>query len=92
MPVIKIGPKHQVTIPSRFFKDLGLKPGDLVEAQLEEGEIHLIPQKLIPKDQAWFWTEEWQRREREADEAISRGELSEAFSTADELIEHLHGQ
>ena len=43
MPVMKIGPKHQVTIPSRFFKDLGLKPGDLVEAQLEEGEIHLIP-------------------------------------------------
>ena len=90
MAVIKIGPKHQVTIPSQFFKTLGLNPGDLVEAQLNEGVIHLIPQKLVPSDQAWFWTEEWQQKEREADKAIANGNLSEAFNTANELIEYLH--
>ena len=92
MPVIKIGPKHQVTIPSQFFKALDLNPGDLVEAQLGEGEIHLIPQRLIPKDQAWFWTKEWQQKEREADEAIAKGELSGPFDTTSELTEHLHSQ
>ena len=92
MPVIKIGPKHQITIPSQFFRDLDLKPGDLMEAQLGKGEIHLIPQKLVPSDQAWFWTEEWQQREKEADEAIAGGELSEPFTTAGELIKHLHEQ
>jgi bifunctional DNA-binding transcriptional regulator/antitoxin component of YhaV-PrlF toxin-antitoxin module len=90
MPVIRIGPKHQVTIPSQFFKVLDLKPGDLVDAQLREGAICLIPQKLVPKDQAWFWTEEWQQKEREADEAIAKGELSGPFDAASELIEHLH--
>lgn len=92
MPIVKIGPKHQVTIPSELFTILNLKPGDLIEAQLRDKEIVLIPQKLIPKDQAWFWTKEWQQKEREADEAIARGELSGPFETADELLKHLHKQ
>ena len=46
------------------------------------------PQK-VPKDQEWFWTPEWQEKEREADEAIHKGEVSGPFSTAEELIEHL---
>ena len=27
----------------------------------------------IPKDERWFWTSEWQRKEREADEDIAQG-------------------
>lgn len=92
MPIVKIGPKHQVTIPTQFFKSLDLRPGDLVEAQLRDESIVLIPQKLIPKDQAWFWTKEWQEKEKEADEAIARGELSGPFETADELVRHLRRQ
>ena len=36
-------------------------------------------------DDAWFWTEEWQRGEREAQAAIDAGETV-SFETADEVI------
>ena len=92
MAIVKIGPKHQVTIPSEVFKTLNLGVGEQVEVQLKDGVIYLIPQKLIPKDQAWFWTKEWQEKEREADEAMALGELSGPFESADELVKHLQGQ
>jgi hypothetical protein len=46
-------------------------------------------------DQAWFWTPEWQAKEREADEAIRLGkferfESEEAFEAALEARQHLH--
>lgn len=45
--------------------------------------------KRIPKDQEWFWTEEWQKKEREVDEALARGEYEE-FETVEELLKALH--
>ena len=39
-------------------------------------------------DTAYFWTEEWQRGEREADEDIRAGRLSPVFTRA-EALKHL---
>ena len=41
-----------------------------------------------PPDQAWFWTDEWQKGEREVDEALANGEYDE-FDNVDELIKDL---
>jgi AbrB family looped-hinge helix DNA binding protein len=92
MPVTRIGPKHQITIPQEIFEQLGLEPGDFLEVQVREDALYLIPQKLIPRDQAWFWTPEWQEQEREADEAIASEELSGPFESVDELVQHLHNK
>ena len=92
MPVTRIGPKHQITIPQETLDQLGLEPGDFLEVQVREDALYLIPQKLIPRDQAWFWTREWQGREREADEAIASEELSGPFESVDELIQHLRNR
>ena len=89
MPITKISPKHQITIPKDAFEKLGLEVGDFLEVEAIEEGLLLIPKKLISKDQAWFWTKEWQAKEREADEAIARGEISEPFESAEELIRHL---
>ncbi len=43
----------------------------------------------IPRDQAWFWSQGWQEKEREADEAIERGEISGPFESPDALLRHL---
>lgn len=91
MPIARIGPKHQVTIPQEVFENLHLEVGDYLDVQATESAILMVPKKLIPKDQAWFYTEEWQEKEREADEAIRCGEVSGPFSTAEELIAHLRG-
>jgi hypothetical protein len=42
----------------------------------------------VPADQAWFWTEHWQRREREVDEHVARGEVAVHEST-DDFLTHL---
>lgn len=92
MATTRIGPKHQITIPQDAFQRLGLQPGDFLEAQVRGEALYLVPQKLVPRDQAWFWSKEWQEREREADEAIAQGELSGPFESVDDLIRHLRGE
>jgi len=36
----------------------------------------LTPPKVIPKDQAWFWSDEWQAGERKVNEELKRGEYA----------------
>ena len=117
MPVVRIGPKHQVTIPKEVFDQLHLKPGDFLEAISQGGKVIMVPRQLtakapvpsltkkeqeilsrakkkigqiqkdilhsqgltkeeikiackvglIDKEQAWWWVEEWQKGEREAE-------------------------
>jgi hypothetical protein len=43
----------------------------------------------VPKDQEWFWSEEWLAGEREVNEALAKGEY-EVFDSVDELIADLH--
>jgi 2,4-dienoyl-CoA reductase-like NADH-dependent reductase (Old Yellow Enzyme family) len=45
--------------------------------------------KRIAKDDEWFWTPEWQQKEREADEDIANGNVYK-FDTAAEAIAGLH--
>ncbi len=40
-------------------------------------------------NQAYFWTKEWQKTEKEASEDIKQGRLSPVFSSAKEGIEYL---
>jgi AbrB family looped-hinge helix DNA binding protein len=89
MAITRVSPKHQITIPKEAFEKLHLEVGDFLEVDVTEEGLLLIPKKLISKDQAWFWTKEWQEKEKEADEAIAKGEVSGPFKSADELIWHL---
>lgn len=41
-------------------------------------------------DQAYFWTEEWQKGEREADEDIAAGRVRH-FDSTDQAIDFLRG-
>jgi len=89
MSMTKIGPKHQVTIPKDVFDQLELQVGEYVEIQAKGTVITIVPAKVIPKDQAWFYTPEWQAKEREADQDIARGKVSGPFASAKDLIDHL---
>ncbi len=62
-----------VTIPRQVREQLDLHEGDNLLVSIEDGRIVLTPAALIPRDQAWFWTPEWQAKEREADEEIVAG-------------------
>jgi AbrB family looped-hinge helix DNA binding protein len=89
MPAIKIGPKHQITIPREVFNSLHLEVGDFLDTQIKDNAIVLVPKKLISKDQEWFWTKEWQGKEKEAEKAIKEGEIEGPFSKASDIIKAL---
>lgn len=89
MQTTRISPKHQITIPKEVFEKLHLEVGDILGVDLTREGLLLVPKKLISKDQDWFWTKEWQKKEKEADDAIERGELSGPFKNARDLIRHL---
>ena len=56
-------------------------------AGLEPGPVHVIIESIDP-EQAWFWTPEWQARERETDEDIAAGRYKD-FTSMDDLISDL---
>lgn len=139
MPIVRIGPKHQVTIPKEVFDRLHLKPGDFLEATAQTGKVVMIPRQftakapapsltkkeqkillearekieyiqkdilhsqgltkeeakvaskvgLIDPDQAWWWTEEWQKKEREAEKDIREGRLHGPFESVKEFKESI---
>ncbi len=78
-----------VTIPPTVRRNYGLdRPGAQVEIIEREGEIVLRPHVAVPADQAWFWTERWQRMEREADESVERGGIAR-FEDAESFLDEL---
>ena len=82
----------QVTLPKEIRKKTNMQPGDFVEVELdEEGHIVLTPKKLVDASQAYFWTEEWQEGEREADEDIKAGRVKR-FTSAAEAIKYLESK
>ncbi len=77
---IHVGSKHQLTLPKEIIKVARLSPGDPLEITYEDDAIILRPQIHIPRDQAWFWTKEWQKGELEAEADIRSGRVTRTRS------------
>ena len=85
MTLARIRAKGQVTLPEEIRRAAHVAEGDYVEVSVEQGSIVMRPKKLIDADQAWFWTEEWQRGEREATDDLAGGRVTPAESADDFL-------
>ena len=88
MGYIEVRKKNQVTLPKALASKLHIQEGDLLEYTIEEGKIIITPKMLVPKDQAWFWSEEWQQGERQVQQEIKENGYDKA-KTAKELFEEL---
>lgn len=88
MTLMRIRPKGQLTLPDSIRRQVHLEEGDYLEVAVEEGAIVMRPKKLIDADQAWFWTDAWQRGEREANADIAQGRVRRSHS-GDEFVESL---
>ena len=84
----EIRSRSQITIPSEIIKKLNLKQGDTLEVEVEGDQIVLRPVVTIPKDQAYFWTKEWQNEERQVQSDIENDKIKSAKSK-DELFKDL---
>ena len=80
--------RSQITIPSEIIKKLNLKQGDTLEVEVEGDQIVLRPVVTIPKDQAYFWTKEWQLEERQVQSDIENDKFKSTTSK-DELFKDL---
>lgn len=88
MTLMKVRPKGQITLPDGVRKAARLSDGDYLEVSVEDGAIVMRPKKLIDADQAWFWTDAWQRGEREASEDIAKGRTRRS-ATGDDFLDGL---
>lgn len=81
--------QSQVTIPVSLIPELeawGRLTTRLFSRLREQAGM---TQKGVPKGQAWYWTKQWQRWEREADDEIAAGKMK-GFDTVEKLIADLN--
>lgn len=89
MARVKLGTRHQITLPSDTIERLGITAGDELELIEAAKVLVLVPRKHIPRDQRWYYTDQWQQMMIEAFEALKKGEVIGPFSTVEEAIQAL---
>ena len=49
MPLAKVGPRHQITIPWEARQKAGIEAGDILEVLADKGKVVLVPKQMISK-------------------------------------------
>ena len=49
MPYVKVGPRHQITIPLEVRKEIGIDAGDMLEIISQKGKVLLVPTQMVEK-------------------------------------------
>lgn len=81
-------PKGQLTLPQEVRDALRIAEGDAVEFVVTDDGVLMRGLKSILADQAWFWTDEWQAGEREANQQAAAGE-GVVFADGDAFLDSL---
>ncbi len=84
---VKVREKYQVTIPEDVRGKIPLKVGERVEVVARGGEIVIRPVVEIPRDQAWFWSKEWQEQIAQSMKDLERGKIK-VFKSVKEARKH----
>ena len=86
--VMQIRRNFQITLPAAIRRRLHLNVGDILETELKDDKIIIVPKKTVDAEQAWFWTKKWQEAEKEAEDDLKSGKVKK-FKNVEELIEDL---
>jgi AbrB family looped-hinge helix DNA binding protein len=70
---VTISAKGQVALPKDVRNKLGIKAGDQFRVEVSGAKIVLTPVVTVPKEQAWFWTDEVQAKVRASEEDHEKG-------------------
>lgn len=81
--------KDTITLPASTLEKFSQLAQLLEQAGRLAREISQEKRESIGDSQSWYWSEEWQAMEREADDALAKGEYHE-FDGAEALIADLH--
>jgi len=72
---VKVRDKYQVTIPEEVRGRVPLKVGERVEVTARDNEIVIRPIIEIPRDQAWFWSKQWQDQVSQSIKDLEKGKV-----------------
>ena len=84
---VKVREKYQVTIPEEVRGKIPLKVGERVEVTARGSEIVIRPIVEIPRNQAWFWSKEWQEQVSQSIKDLERGKMK-VFKSVKEARKH----
>ena len=85
--LIKVSKGRRVALP-KIVEKVGLNDGTHVSVEIKDDIVILRPIVAIPKSQAWFWEEEWQKGEKEAERDIEKRKISKPM-TAEQVRQEL---
>ncbi len=87
--LLQIRSNGQITLPASIRHQANLQEGDALEVSIDEdGALRLIPQVLVERSQAYFWTERWQAGEKGTDVDLEAGRYKD-FDDIESLLEEL---
>lgn len=87
--LMKIKQNYQITLPQELRKKFNILIGDYLEIEDQKEGLMIRPVKIIRPDQSYFYTQEWQKKEAEADEAIAKSDVIGPFDNAKDAIKAL---
>jgi AbrB family looped-hinge helix DNA binding protein len=85
---VTISAKGQVALPKKVRDKLRIKSGDQFRVEVAGTKIVLTPVVTVPKEQAWFWTDEIQAEVRASEEDYKKGNYKE-YEEIDRLLRDL---
>jgi AbrB family looped-hinge helix DNA binding protein len=88
MSLVKVKNKYQIVIPEDVRKRIRVEIGDTLEIEEKDGILIARPVVVIDKSQAYFWTDEWQKGEKDAEGAKKKGDFRD-YSDAAEAVKWL---
>jgi len=91
MTLAKVSEKYRLTLPPEAREKLHIAVGDMIEVHVKNDEVVLRPKKLIDSSQAWFWSKEWQQKEKEVEEDYKTGRYKKAKHVK-EFLTRLHDE
>lgn len=87
MPVIKVIRNGQITLPKEFRDALGVKEGDILEAEMKDNQMVLKPKTLIDKipESEFELSEQGTAKVKEALEDYEKKRVVGPFRSAKEM-------
>ena len=87
--LLQIRSNGQITLPASIRRRANLREGDTLEVIFDEdGALRLVPQTLVERSRAYFWTERWQAGEKGTDVDLEAGRYKD-FDDIESLLEEL---
>ncbi|GBF34161.1 hypothetical protein DCCM_3273 [Desulfocucumis palustris] len=86
--VIQQVQKRMLVSLAQIAKKIAIKEGDHVALEIRDGGVFIRPVAWHDKSQEYFWSEEWQQKMKQSDEAIKEGKIK-TFTNSGDLLKEL---